>query len=230
MKPAKIARQRWVDLAGCACAIAFSILLWRRSAGVGILLLPTLLHNLMIAASFLMRRAPRARDRSFAARLAAYGVTALVPIYLALPGTLAPPVSSTAWAGMAFLLWLSGSLLGLWGIWNLRYSFSIEPQARQLVTSGPYRFVRHPMYAAYVLQYGGILLGRPSAGFALLLAAWMLLLFARIRVEEQVLASAFAGYDGYRRSAGALLPRLRRREAARYSAAAAPSLPVVEVQ
>ena len=44
------------------------------------------------------------------------------------------------------------------GIWQLRRSFSIEAQARQLVTGGPCLLARHPIYTGYLLQYFGILL------------------------------------------------------------------------
>ncbi len=207
----KNTQQRWVDSVGCVCAVAFCCSLLVRSAGLGLLLAPTLLHNLLLAASFIMRRAPQARISSLPARASAYGVTVLVPVYLVLaPAPLHLPVPAAVRAA-AGIVWLAGSLLGVWGIWNLRYSFSIEPQARDLVTSGPYRFVRHPMYAAYVLQYVGILLARPSIGFALILCAWFLLVCVRMRFEEQVLSLAFPGYNSYRRSVGALFPRFSRR-------------------
>ncbi|MGI9101635.1 MAG: methyltransferase family protein [Terriglobales bacterium] len=167
----------------------------------------------MIAASFVMRGAPKARVTSFTARLSAYAVTALVPAYLALAPQFVPVDVPVVLRWISLAMWLIGCLLGLWGIWNLRYSFSIEPQARQLVTAGPYRYVRHPMYASYVLQYGAILLGRFSLGFALVMAAWLLLLWARMQFEETVLSAAFPGYEDYRRRVGALVPRFASREA-----------------
>ena len=41
------------------------------------------------------------------------------------------------------LLEEDGSVLGLWPLWYLRHSFSLEPEARTLVVAGPYRLARH---------------------------------------------------------------------------------------
>ena len=104
------------------------------------------------------------------------------------------------------LLWLSGSLLAPFSVWALRYSISIEPQARRMIQTGPYGYVRHPIYLAYCLQYGGLLMLYPSQLFAAVLLIWSALTLMRIRWEEQVLASVFPEYEEYRRATGALLP------------------------
>jgi protein-S-isoprenylcysteine O-methyltransferase Ste14 len=110
------------------------------------------------------------------------------------------------WLGT--VLWLSGAILALWPLWHLRRSFSIEPEARTLVTSGPYRFARHPVYAVYLLINLGILLRHLTAPFAIVMAVWLGLLLIRIRFEEKVLADAFPAYREYRRRVAAFGPRL----------------------
>jgi protein-S-isoprenylcysteine O-methyltransferase Ste14 len=203
-------------------SLAFAISLGWRNTAMGILLAPTLLHEFLTAASFLVRRQPRARSMSFTARGAAYLNSYMLPLYFLLP------IGNRSWHSpnelllAGGLIWLTGCLLSVWGIWNLRHSFSIEPQARDLVTSGPYRFVRHPLYAAYVLQYAGAMMRLPSMGFAVALAAWFLLLLVRIHHEERVLMSALPGYEPYRRRVGALIPRIRSAPAAGMAAGLAP--------
>jgi len=210
--PGKIFRERCTDWLGCLAAVALCISLLSRSSTVRVLLTPTLIHNAVIALSFLIRSAARARTTSMQARLAAYGTTFLVPVYTLLVPHWLPdvaPLTRPAWVGAGgAVIWLVGCVFGVWGVWNLRYSFSIEPQARGLVTSGPYRFARHPIYTAYLLQYAGVLLLAPSIGFCLLLGAWLLLAWTRIRFEERLLASVFPEYVPYRARVGMFGPKL----------------------
>lgn len=92
-----------------------------------------------------------------------------------------------------------GSLISLgiametWGYFVLCKSFSIVPEARQLKTTGPYRFVRHPVYFGQFLAQAGVWLC-----FATLHVVWvgMYVLFVglqlyRSKLEEDVLATAF---------------------------------------
>jgi protein-S-isoprenylcysteine O-methyltransferase Ste14 len=104
-------------------------------------------------------------------------------------------------------LWLAGGLVAFWPMWHLRKAFSIEPQARVLVTSGPYRFARHPIYTVYLLINAGLWLRHPTPQFAAVLAIWGVLLLVRVRYEEQVLAAAFPEYEHYRKRVGAFGPR-----------------------
>jgi protein-S-isoprenylcysteine O-methyltransferase Ste14 len=107
-------------------------------------------------------------------------------------------------------IWLFGALLSLWPLWYLRRSFSVEPEARELVTSGPYGWARHPIYAVYLVINGGILLSHFTVPLAAVLAGWLALLLVRVRYEERVLAATFPQYHDYSRRVGAFGPRLVR--------------------
>lgn len=96
-------------------------------------------------------------------------------------------------------------------VW-LGRSFSIMAQARKLVTAGPYRFVRHPLYACEAVLLAGIILRNPS-WLALVIAAIALCFqYLRIRNEEGVLRSAFPEYASYALQTPMLFPRVASRQ------------------
>ena len=93
--------------------------------------------------------------------------------------------------------------------WNLRAALV---EGHTLVTSGPYRIVRHPIYLGTIgmLLATGLSFSRwPAlvAGLACALAGTAL----RVRDEESLLRAAFGGeFEAYRRRVPAILPGLRR--------------------
>ncbi len=204
-------RRHWSDWGGLVFWSALAALTWRRSGGLGLLMLPVFAGEILLALAFLTR-APSVRQLpGWAPRLRAYACTFLFPIGLLVAAHYRPAwVSPTPWftvRAFGLLLWALGLLFLLWPLFYLRRAFSIIPAARVLIREGPYRFVRHPMYTIYVLSYTATVLVRLTPAMALLLTAWGVLLAARIRDEERVLSAAFPEYDEYRRRAGAILPR-----------------------
>lgn len=80
----------------------------------------------------------------------------------------------------------------------------------ELVTSGLYRFVRHPIYLALILI--GLSLSI-SGGFfphAIFYAALVLLLIFKARFEERLLSARFLDYADYASKTGRFFPRLIR--------------------
>jgi len=182
-------------------------LVWR-SPRFGLLLLPTMLYDLSLAASFLTRRPLRRQFASWPARAAAYSGTMLLPVFAWLAGWWFPgwtaPTHHTALIIPGVLLWAAATGAGLATVWYMRHSFSLMPQARQLVTAGPYRWARHPIYACYAAQYFGIWMTRPTAPLIVAIAGWLLVTLVRIRYEERVLGSVFPEYAAYREHVPAL--------------------------
>jgi protein-S-isoprenylcysteine O-methyltransferase Ste14 len=79
-------------------------------------------------------------------------------------------------------------------------------EARRLVTSGPYRFVRHPLYLAEELAIIGISMQFFSLSTALVLAVQIAFQLRRMYNEEAVLAESFPEYAAYQQRTARLLP------------------------
>ncbi len=131
---------------------------------------------------------------------------------IAFAGTLAPLMVQRTDAPLApaagLLLMLAGLAVHLGAKLSLRRSFGIVPADRGVRTGGLYRFVRHPMYAGYMLAHVGFLLVAPSAwNLAVYVFGWTMLVL-RMKAEERVLA-ANPAYRTYMERVGArVLPGL----------------------
>ena len=195
--------RHWSDWAGTLAFTAIAVWLWRRAPEFGVLVLPGLIQELLIAVSFLVRGRARTGAPGWASRVVAYANSFLVMVFILVAARVQPewlrPTPEPALRTAGAVLWLAGAVLCLWPLWYLRRSFSLEPEARTLVTSGPYRLARHPIYTVYLLINAGILLRHLTVPFAIVIAVWVALLLVRVRYEEGVLASAFPDYSAYRR-------------------------------
>jgi protein-S-isoprenylcysteine O-methyltransferase Ste14 len=84
-----------------------------------------------------------------------------------------------------------GLAYAVWGLAYLRRSFSIVPEARRLVTGGPYSFSRHPVYLGEIITAVGINLATAGWPSALAVIYFVVCELLRMRWEEGVLARAF---------------------------------------
>jgi protein-S-isoprenylcysteine O-methyltransferase Ste14 len=104
------------------------------------------------------------------------------------------------------LLILFGSAAAVIALVRLGRSFSVMAEARRLVTSGPYRFVRHPLYLAEELAIIGIFTQFLSLSTALILAVQIAFQLRRMHNEEVILAASFPQYTAYRQKTARLIP------------------------
>jgi protein-S-isoprenylcysteine O-methyltransferase Ste14 len=128
--------------------------------------------------------------------------------YLYMAGTL-PRSDEMEYAGMA--LALSGIALGLWARISLRRQFSGHLQVaagQMLVMTGPYRWIRHPSYAGFILAALGIAIGYTSLlGLAVIVLLLIPGLVYRMGVEEKILETEFGDqYSDYRRGVRKIIP------------------------
>lgn len=158
-------------------------------------LVETLIFVILIIA-FLFRTSPRDRSR---------GVREIIIPLIggALPFALLLSPPYPAVLGHRFLfygvLWgmTGATTLTVAGMWTLRRSFSITVEARSLVTSGPYRLIRHPIYLGEILAAAGMALIRLSLVNGILLGIFIVIQLLRARWEEKKLAGVFPEYSGF---------------------------------
>ena len=92
---------------------------------------------------------------------------------------------------VADVLATAGLAYSVWGLAYLRRSFSIIPEARRLVTGGPYSLSRHPVYLGEIVTAIGVNLATAGWPGALAVIYFVICELLRIRWEEGVLERAF---------------------------------------
>jgi protein-S-isoprenylcysteine O-methyltransferase Ste14 len=113
-----------------------------------------------------------------------------------------------AWSSVPTLVQVLGALITLWSTWfcyrTMRENSFAAPvvklqreRGQTVISSGPYAFVRHPMYFGAAFYF---------IGAALLLGSWWGVIFAfvligllcvRVPIEEKALRAGLEGYDEY---------------------------------
>jgi protein-S-isoprenylcysteine O-methyltransferase Ste14 len=79
-----------------------------------------------------------------------------------------------------------------------------------LVTTGPYRYVRHPLYASLIwMGFGTGIAYANAAAFLAVLCIFLPFMHYRAKQEEELLRKEFPAYEKYRRTTGTLFPRWR---------------------
>lgn len=128
-------------------------------------------------------------------------------------GSLAVFALTGPWlARMPWLLALEagGLLLGVWAILAVRLrNVHILPDVRtgaQFVRRGPYRFIRHPMYASLLLIAAALTLDQPNALRVAALVVLLIDILVKLHYEERLLAAAFPEYAQYQRETKRLIP------------------------
>lgn len=107
----------------------------------------------------------------------------------------------------ADILATAGLAYSVWGLAYLRRSFSIIPEARRLVTGGPYAFSRHPVYLGEIATAIGVNLATGGWLTAIAIAYFIACELLRIRWEERILAATFPNdYPAYARRVPRYLP------------------------
>ncbi|MBV9273056.1 MAG: isoprenylcysteine carboxylmethyltransferase family protein [Verrucomicrobia bacterium] len=131
------------------------------------------------------------------------------PVLLRIP-TLWTQTSLTVGIGLAFTA--AGLCFAVWArmhlgkYWSGRITLKVN---HQVIQTGPYAWVRHPIYSGLILALFGtaLTLGTISAfaGFAFMVISFV----RKLKIEETWLCSQFgAEYEAYQQRVNALIPRL----------------------
>ncbi len=113
---------------------------------------------------------------------------------------------------ISILLIIIGLFLSTWGIFTLRKSFSIFIEAINLVKTGPYKFLKHPIYLGEILiTFGFVLLINTILGYLIFIGC-VIIISVRTRMEEKKLTRVFPDESEYFNSTPAFTPFLRRRK------------------
>ncbi len=126
-------------------------------------------------------------------------------------GWIAIPILAAAF----WLFWYSHDTIGRY--WSMRVVLKTE---HRLVTDGPYRHIRHPLYTALFLGYLGTVLALQSWMLVAWLPIFVIAYCVFAKEEEKVMERGFGeAYRAYRLQAGMFLPKWPKRLAGAFSAA-----------
>ncbi len=164
--------------------------------------LSVIAYLVVIAATLLVRVRPAAKARGIEPRISALIGTFLLTVIVLFPRRELSPGAEI----VSTLLTLGGSIFAVVVLTQLRESFSIMAEARQLVTAGVYSVVRHPLYLAEEIAAIGVVMQFFSLWTALILAVQIGFQLRRMQNEEVILAEIFPEYPAYRARTARILP------------------------
>ena len=104
------------------------------------------------------------------------------------------------------MLLACGMIWALYSLTYLRNRFSIVPEARGLVTTGPYHFVRHPIYLGEIIAGFGLVLPTVLSLHLLVFGIFLGAQVARTYFEERMMRTVYPTYEAYARRTRRLIP------------------------
>ena len=188
------------DLLGLAGKVAIVALFTMMAVRLGMDFLETgrvtglllLASEALVVVLTVFRRDALAIDRSLRARVLT--AIALMGPPLVRPAHVAPLASEALTVGVSAV----GLLIVIAGKMSLGRSFGLMPANRGIVSSGLYRFVRHPIYLGYLVTHAAYVAANPTVWNLAVLVAADIGLMARAVCEEGTLARdpGYVAYQG----------------------------------
>jgi protein-S-isoprenylcysteine O-methyltransferase Ste14 len=164
--------------------------------------LTAIAYLLLLAASVILRARPQGKARGIEPRVSALIGGFLMVAVVYFPRRELSPVAAV----VSTLLILIGCAFSLYVLTQLGRSFSVMAEARRLVTSGVYHFVRHPLYLAEEIATIGLVLQFLSPWTLLMLAVQIAFQLRRMHNEEVILGATFPEYAAYKARTARLMP------------------------
>ncbi|HAY33885.1 MAG TPA: isoprenylcysteine carboxyl methyltransferase [Bacteroidetes bacterium] len=100
---------------------------------------------------------------------------------------------------------------GIWAIYSFRFRFSIFPDLKEgqtLNTSGPYKFVRHPMYTSVISLTLIWVINNLSLIRIIVWSVLVIVLIIKLKYEEKLLTEKFPEYGSYINNSKMIFPFL----------------------
>ena len=186
-------KRRFADLLLFCVTLTELVILFRLTPTFGVADWIYILQHLIVLGVALARPRPRVRDYSMPTSIAV-AISYTYPYAQVICLRWSPGEEAWHVGGLALVTLAAG--LSFLSLLTIRRRFGVRPALRGLVTSGPYRFVRHPMYLSYVIGDIGYNLEEWNfVTLLLVLIGWASLLY-RIHAEERVI-SHDAAWPGY---------------------------------
>ena len=118
------------------------------------------------------------------------------------------PSAVVEWTGIATCA--AGVALAIWARRTLGKNWSGNPTIKvghELIVSGPYRFVRHPIYTGFLVAIVGTLIGSGKVRDLVVLALGLVGVSVKLKIEESLMMRQFPeAYPEYRKRTKALIP------------------------
>jgi len=155
----------------------------------------------LVVALTLVRRTAATVDRSWKARLLTGFSTFGPPLISPSSFAFAPETLTIAVSAFGLIIVVLGKL-------SIGRSFGLAPANRGIVSTGLYRFVRHPIYLGYLITHAGFVLANSMGWNLIILGAADIALMMRAVCEEKTLAKDDAYRSYMQRVHWRVLPRI----------------------
>ncbi len=136
----------------------------------------------------------------------------LISLQLALIGLIVWPFGAPRFGVVFWIAIIASSTLGTYTLRHNRLgNFNIRPEPKataRLITSGPYRLIRHPMYSTLLLAAAAFVVAENSWLKLGLWIALALILATKASYEEQLMSKKFSEYSAYRARTKRFVPYL----------------------
>jgi protein-S-isoprenylcysteine O-methyltransferase Ste14 len=153
----------------------------------------------------LIRTKAKDTRRNWRGTVMAYFGTFAPMMLLGVAGTgSADPV----WTLASIVIMTAGMAFSVYAVAHLGRSFGAVPRARDLVRSGPYGVVRHPLYVGEIVTFFGAILVDLSAYKVAVFLLLVAVQAYRATQEEKVLTEVFPEYTEYAATTSRFIPRV----------------------
>lgn len=135
--------------------------------------------------------------------LAAFWLLGYFVVYWVAGKTCDPSLPMDAVAIAGAVVYLLSAALTAWALSVNRYAEAVSrvqsERGQRVCSTGPYAYVRHPMYSAIIMWCVAVVMVMPSVWVAAVSAAVAVVIVVRTALEDGMLARDLDGYAEYRR-------------------------------